>query len=583
MNITVCNIPLRPDNLKTTYPPLGAMAVIQSLESAGRKAQFYDIDFYRPSDATIKDYFAKDRFDIIGISARVATSYRGLKHLVSLIRSASEKSIIIVGGPITASSEVILKFNEVDYCVIGEGEKIIGNLVNYIEKFGKHKNEKLLKDIRGVCFLNERRDFIFTGYEKLLLAEEIRDPDYGILKKYSDIKYYLPSPFIYEQFKYDKRAFEPHRVNGRLATIPSSRGCINRCTFCYRSLRGIRIFKVDTVINNIKHLMNSYNVKFVSFGDESFGASKEWMEEFVEKIAPLDILYRVSGICCENITPEILKKMRESGCVAVHYGFESGSNRILKVMGKKADREMNERVAAWTHEAGIQTVPAILVGMPGETFNTIKETTEFVKKITEYWLNDPIISVNALVVLPGTPVYEYARYRGLLGNKLENEEYYLEMISGEGGTSLKHINLTDYPYLLVLSWIRYICWTARFHYYNKRCPASYSFLRLCFKGLRIMLRREKADEVFRKNLYANPVFYHLRYILSVLVVTYKTYKDDKRIFFRRLIELLAYPLKKILMNKKFNDYISIRTLVRQEIASSRQGAQNSFYWKRERV
>lgn len=541
MKIVICNVPLRSEKLKTAHPPLGALAIIQSLRSAGYAADFYDINFFRPSDEEIEDYFSKNRFDIVGISATVSTSYRIVKRLASIIKSALPKTVTIVGGALTASSEVILKYAHVDFCVVGEGERVIVNLADYIASHGPQKIDEELRRIKGVCFLNRQGDTVFTGYEKQLSVDEIRDADYGIIEKYSRVGHYIADPFIYEQFKYDKRSFETKRRNKKVATIVTSRGCVNRCSFCYRWQSGIRIFSVDRVINYIKNLTERYDVGFISFGDEDFGAAKKWLDEFIEKIGLLNILYNVSGICCDNVDLALLKRLKESGCVAVQYGFESGSNRILKVMEKRANAELNVRIAIETHKAGLETVPALVVGMPGESYQTIRETTEFVNRITEFLPREPVISINALVVLPGTPVYEYARYRGLLGRTLQDEEKYLLSISDKGGISMKQLNLTDYPYFIVLGWIRSIYIAMRYNYYKEN-------------------RHSKDAASPAKILWSHPLIYRLRYIISPLLIMYKSYKEDKMLFLQRCFELAVWPFKK----KTFTSYVSLRSFLKEK-------------------
>lgn len=565
MKIIICNIPLQAEKYKTRFVPLGALAIIQSLQSAGYGAGFYDIHFYRPSDQEIKDYFLKHKFDVVGISAIVSTSYRYLCRLVSIIRSVLPDTIIVVGGALTASSEILLKFNDIDFCVIGEGEKVIVNLMNYIASHGRNKSEEELRKIRGLCFLNRKGDVIFTGYEKELAVDEILDPDYTIIEKHSNIDQYIIEPFTYEELKSDERSFQKRRENKRLATVVTSRGCVNRCTFCHRWQRGIRIFPVDRVIWHIRHLMEYHNIGFISFGDEDFGASKRWLGEFVEKIEPLDILYRIQGICCRNIDLPLLKKLKKSGCIEIHYGFESGSNRILQVMEKRVDVGLNERVAKWTHEAGLLTFPHILVGMPGESYETVKETTDFTKRITEYLPREPLMGINALVVLPGAPVYEYARHKGLLGKTLTDEENYLLRVSDRGGTSQRQLNLTDYPYFIVQGWIRCICWAFHYNYYKRNEYPRVSTRNLLWAVLQIALKRRKKDKSFSRSIYCNPLFYHLRYFTSPIYIMWINFKEDKMLFLRRCLELMTWPFKK----KKFTKYISLRNFLYEEVDSIR--------------
>lgn len=561
MKIVICNIPLQGEEIKTNYPPLGALSIIQSLQSAGYSSDFYDINFFRPSEEEIRNYFLNNKFDIVGISATVSTSYKFVKRLASIIKSVSPKATIVVGGAITASSEIILKLTKVDFCVIGEGEKIARNLVNYISCNANNKNDEALQKIRGLCFLNKKGDVVFTGYEQQLTIDEIQNIDYSIIEKYSDINQYITSPFIYEPFKYDQRSFQEHRKNKKIATVVTSRGCINRCTFCHRRQQGIIIFPVDRVIGYIHRLIEDYNLGFISFGDEDFGASKRWLEEFIEKVKPLDILYRIAGICCENINPLLLKKLKEGGCLAIYCGLESGSDKMLEVMEKRADVNLNERVAKWTNETGLQTVPAFIVGMPGESYETIKKTSQFINRITESLPREPLINVKALVALPGAPTYEYARFRGLLGKTLEDEEKYLLEVFDQGGESLRQLNLTDYPYFIVLGWIRTIYWAMRYNYYKKHNFSQIPLWKLFYLTLQIVFKRRKIDKRFYDGIFSNSLLYYLRDIIAPLAIMYKNYKESKSLFIERCFELLIWPFTR----REFKRYISLRDFLYEKV------------------
>jgi len=572
MKISLCNVPLRADNLKTTYPPLGAMAVIQSLSSAGHQVDFFDINFFRPTEERIRSYLLEHRFDIVGISATISTSYGYVKKLSGLIKSVLPDSVIIVGGALTASAEIVLSFTDVDYCVIGEGERVALNLAAYIASYGKRKITQSLKMIKGICFKDDSGELVFTGYEQQLGVQDVLDPDYSILENYSDISNYIIDPFYYEQFKYDQRSFQPHRKGKKLATVVSSRGCVNRCTFCHRWQQGIRIFPVKRVIEHIRELTRKYDVGFISFGDEDFGATRKWLEEFIESIAPLDVLYRISGACVTNVDMALLERLKQSGCVAIHYGFESGSNSILKVMEKNADVDSNIRVGRMTNDTGLQTVIALVVGMPGESSSTIKETIGFVKKITETLPRKPILSVNALVALPGAPVYEYARYRGFLGKDLRDEERYLLQVSNQGGESLKLLNLTDYPYFLVQAWIRYIYWEVAYNYCVKNRLGQLTFRGLCLTVWERLTGKRGSGDDFSGGLLSNRLMYKLRYIICPVLVMRMILRADKALFGARMLELIFWPFRR----KFFPAYVPLRGFLAEKTKSLKGIAPNDI-------
>ncbi|MFN4149646.1 MAG: radical SAM protein, partial [Candidatus Sericytochromatia bacterium] len=179
---------------------------------------------------------------------------------------------------------------------------------------------------------------------------------------------------------------------------------------------------------------------------------------------------------------ETLKSWKENGCVEVIFGIESGSPTILKVMEKNATIEMNINALKWTYEAGLSTIIQIVIGMPGETDKTIKETISFLKEVTQYLYveNDKILnylSINYAQALPGTPLYEYARENGYINSSIDGEESYLENISDTDAYRTDHfINYTKQPLLKVLSWRHLITAEVEADYMIKNLSYNLSLL-----------------------------------------------------------------------------------------------------------
>lgn len=469
MKIVICTTPIRP--VPTEFPPFGSLAVIQALREAGYDPVFYDIDGLRPPFEEVRRFFEGEAPDIVGISAVVSTAYAYTKRLALAIKEACPETRIVVGGNLAASAEILLRRCRVDVCVTGEGERTMVNLVRCFERSGRTSSPADLHNVKGIAYLDGGEQVRFTGYEQQLTVDELLDPDFSILEQYSKIDLFVHDPLRRADFARDPRTHEPHRRGQRMTTLLSTKGCVARCTFCHRWEKGYRAFPVERVINRIKFLRDRYNVGFFVFGDENFASDRRQVEELVRQIKPLDILYKVGGVRVRSVDRNLLARMRESGCVSVYYGMETGSPRMLKVMEKNATLEQNIQAARWTHEAGIYTIYQLVLGMPGETRETIAETIEFIKRVTEY-LDEPPrrrLSINFIQALPGTPVYEYARSAGLIGPTLEDEERYLIQVSDvDAGDDLAFLNFTEYDYLTVQSWRSKILFEAEAHYYRMR-------------------------------------------------------------------------------------------------------------------
>ncbi|MCK4326247.1 cobalamin-dependent protein, partial [bacterium] len=246
MKILLCNIPLRPK--ADPFPPVACTSLCNVLTKAGYNPQFYNIDVERPSLEKLSQYFTAEQFDIVGISVVASTGYRYTKDLANLIKKGSPKTQIILGGNLAVSYEIILRKCLVDVCVIGKGEKVLLNLVKHWRKYGHFKpSNQELYEIKGITFLDSDGASRFTGYEKPLGNDEIDQPDYELLDKFSNINHYIINPMTRHDLANDPRSYETHRQGKKLATIFTSRGCPNRCAFCHRWIKGYRIIPAQKV------------------------------------------------------------------------------------------------------------------------------------------------------------------------------------------------------------------------------------------------------------------------------------------------------------------------------------------------
>lgn len=563
LKILICTVPIRPK--PTNYPPFGSLAIIQSLRQAGYAQMFYDIDALRPSFAEVVERLRSEAPDIVGISAVVSTAYGYVKQLCAAINAVSPKTRIVLGGNLAASAEILHRFCKVDVCVIGEGEKVIVNLARHLKEQGNFDDDVALRQIKGVSFLDSESKFVFTGYETSIPGSELTDPDFSILEDSSNIHQFISSnPAEQLSFAWDPRTREAHRAGKTSAVVVATKGCVARCTFCHRWDKGFRQIPPEKVIGRIKYLMEHYNVGFIRFGDENFGSDRKATEEIIRLIKPLDILWKVGGVRACSVDLDLLNRMRAAGCAGLYYGFESGSPDILEVMEKKLELADNYNAGRWMHEAGLSTVYQLVLAMPGENDLTVSETIAMVKEITEFLPEPPYqrLSINYIQALPGTPVYEYARLKRLIGPSQEDEEKYLLEISDvNAGDDTKFLNFTAFPYLKVQSWRMRILYEATVHWYRYR--------RL--HKLEMRMTQEEVDRydsggyfnrhnVVRRGLRFLEWLFPLRHALIFLWTARSVYaRTPSRIFAERLWEWITWNFRK---HTVFEDYRSMRHVMR---------------------
>jgi hypothetical protein len=231
-------------------------------------------------------------------------------------------------------------------------------------------------------------------------------------------------------------------------------------------------------------------------------------------------------------------------------------------MEKNLKLEDNLNAARGTHDAGLFTMYQLVLGMPGESPRTIRETLEMVKQITEFLPEPPYkrLSINFAQALPGTPLYEYARLRGLIGPTLEDEEAYMLSISDTpAGNETTFIDFTGYPYLTVQAWRPRMLYEATVHWVRQQklrsptpdTPATASAGRWGSYFNLLDLQHDHRWLV---------AFYPVRWVLIWGWTLARTWRrTPASLYFQRLWELMTWSLR---WKREVPDYRSLRAIMR---------------------
>lgn len=312
------------------------------------------------------------------------------------IKQASPDTMIIVGGPHISSmgEETIKRFNEFDVAVVGEGEKILMELLDALN------HSENLSNVPGIIY----RDNIFirktSGWPPNKVLDELPFPAWDLLPGF---------PQAYKPAIYDF-------PRGPVATIAASRGCPFFCKFCDTSTFGakVRHYSPQKVFEMMRHLHDNYGVHHIMFVDDLFLASKVRTAELCNMLLASDI--KMTWSCTarvDTVKPEILALMKKAGCWEISFGLETGSNDLLKKMDKAAEVEKSEQAIKWTAAAGIRTKGLFMLGFPGEDSTTIAQTKEFIRRIPM-----TIMNLTKFTPYPGSPIY-----RDLYGTNIREDHW----------------------------------------------------------------------------------------------------------------------------------------------------------------
>jgi hopanoid biosynthesis associated radical SAM protein HpnJ len=306
--------------------------------------------------------------------------------MAEMMKDSNPKlKVCFVGPPVTTEPEKTLAASKaIDFVVRREFDHQIVDFAN----------GKALEEIPGASF---RRN---GGFQ--------HNPEGGYIEDLDAL------PWVTKVYKRDldvTRYNVPFLLNPFIS-LYTSRGCPAQCTFCLwpqtHSGHRWRLRSAGDVAAEVKWALEAFpNVREIFFDDDTFNYQKKRTIELCEKLGPLNFTWS----CTSRVTTDYdtLKAMKEAGCRLMIVGYESGDAQILKNIKKGATLDMARRFTANAHKLGLTVHGDFIVGLPGETRESIRRTIDFAKE-----LDTETIQVSIAHPYPGTEFYDYADKNGLI-------------------------------------------------------------------------------------------------------------------------------------------------------------------------
>jgi hopanoid biosynthesis associated radical SAM protein HpnJ len=307
--------------------------------------------------------------------------------MANMMKSTNPKlKVCFVGPPVTVEPEKTLNATTaIDFVVRKEFDH---QIVDYA-------NGKPLEELPGVSYRGQD-------------GKVINNPERGVIENLDEL------PWVSKVYKRDLDVTNynvPFLLNPFIS-LYTSRGCPAMCTFCLwpqtHSGHRWRLRSSDDVAAEMKYIKENFpEVKEVFFDDDTFNYQKARTIELCSKIKPLNMTWS----CTSRVTTDYdtLKAMKEAGCRLLIVGYESGDPQILKNIKKGATIDMAERFTANCKKLGLVIHGDFIVGLPGESRESIRKTIDFAKK-----LDNETIQVSIAHPYPGTEFYDYAKKNDLI-------------------------------------------------------------------------------------------------------------------------------------------------------------------------
>ena len=365
-------------------PPLGMAYLAGALERAGVETRVLDLVVYPYSQSLLKQVLEDFSPDIVGVTSVTMTFDNAIK-VIGDIKAIDPGIKTVMGGPHVSfrTVETMDEFPELDFIVRGEGEEAVVELVHSVVKGSDFET------IAGLAY----RD----GQTIRLTGERPPGIDVDTLP--------LPARHLLPLGRY--------RALGMAISMTTSRGCPFKCIFCVgRKMVGakVRYRNPVSVVDELEYLAG-LGFHQINIADDLFTANKKHCLGVCDEILRRGLKTKWTSFArVDTVSTEVLVRMKEAGCSAVSFGVESGNPEILKIAQKGITLDQVVSAVKMCNEAGVTPHASFILGLPGETPETVQDSVRFGEKLKELGVSH---GFHLLAPFPGTAVREESEAYGL--------------------------------------------------------------------------------------------------------------------------------------------------------------------------
>jgi radical SAM superfamily enzyme YgiQ (UPF0313 family) len=397
--------------------PLGIAYLASALRNKGCEINIYSQDVYHLPEEHLVNHLNNNNYDLIGVGVIGGYfQYRKLLKISQAINSIKNRRFfyVIGGHGPSPEPEFFLNKTGADVVVMGEGEVVMGNLVEALGSGGD------LSTIKGIAYRSGDK-VVINEREKLIEdVDSIPWPAWDLFP----MDYYtmMRAPGI--------------RLTERCQMVFTGRGCPFKCNFCYRMDPGFRPRSSENIIEELRILNRDYHVNFFEFLDDLFMISEKRAIEFCEKLIQADLGIRFT---CQGrlnfATREVIRTLKRAGCVFINYGIEALDDNVLENMNKKLTVAQIIKGVENTLAEGVHPGLNVIWGNIGDNAETLRKGVDFIIKYTTYV---QLRTIRPVTPYPGSPLYYHAIEKGLLDGP---EDFYEKK---HVNSDLISVNFTQY-------------------------------------------------------------------------------------------------------------------------------------------
>lgn len=369
---------------ETPSPPLGLSYLAGALSAAGVEVKLLDLVVFPYSRAMLQNLLEDFRPQMVGLTA-VTMTFDMAMGVTKDIKDINPAIMTVIGGPHVSfcAQQALADYPDLDVVVIGEGERTVVELCRTV-------NSGLdLENVSGIAYRRGTDVYFTARREPIENLDELPLPDRSLVPLGRYRALHMP------------------------ISMTTSRGCPFKCIFCVgRKMVGARVRyrSPEKVVDEMQYL-NTLNFNQINIADDLFTANKNHCLGVCNEIIKRDLkLTWTSFARVDTVSDDLLSNMKAAGCSAVSFGIESANPQILKTIKKGISLEQVEAAVGMCKRAGVTPFASFILGLPGETPQTIQETMDFGKKMKRLGL---AFGFHLLAPFPGTEVREQSAQYGI--------------------------------------------------------------------------------------------------------------------------------------------------------------------------
>ncbi|MCI5167457.1 MAG: radical SAM protein [Candidatus Electrothrix sp. GM3_4] len=386
----------------TLYYPMWLSYAAGYTEAGGHEIDLIDAPAADLSEDAVVECIKRFGSQLVVVETSTPSIYNDVdfsgKLKAKLGREGQEIFIVLIGTHVSALPEESLRLNAaVDAVAQGEFDATVRELADALG------NGQELENVAGLWLRNG------DGDEMQMLHTGERAP-------LSDIDQLPFVSSVYKRFLDPHHYFNPNALFP-MVTITTTRGCPHRCFFCVypQTMMGhkLRNRSVNNVVDELEYIIANFSeVKAIFFEDDTFPANKKRCIAICEEMIRRNIKISWTANARVDLDQETLLIMKKAGCRCLCVGFESGNQQLLDIMKKGITLEQSCVFMEVARRVGILIHGCFMVGLPGETQETMQETLNLAIS-----LQPDAIQVYPVMVYPGTEAYAWYKQKNLITSK----------------------------------------------------------------------------------------------------------------------------------------------------------------------